>query len=131
MTIPHVVLDTSVLVSGLLGGSSVLVLKRWRQGSFTLIISSEIYEEYETVLKRPKFGLPASLVNEMLSFIQEESHWVEPNIQLNIVRDPSDNKFIEAALCGKASAIVNSDRDLLDLKQVEGISIIPPWDFAL
>lgn len=131
MTIPHVVLDTSVLVSGLLGGSSVLVLKRWRQGSFTLIISSEIYEEYETVLKRPKFGLPASLVNEMLSFIQEESHWVEPNIQLNIVRDPSDNKFIEAALCGKASAIVSSDRDLLDLKQVEGISIIPPWDFAL
>lgn len=106
------------------------VLEHWRQGDLTLILSSEIYEEYETVLKRPKFGLPDSLVNEVLSFIREESHWVEPETQLDIVRDPSDNKFLEAALCGKANIIISNDRDLLDLEHVKDISIIPPWEFA-
>ncbi len=130
MTTSRVVLDTSVLVSGLLGGSSVSVLERWRQGDFTLIISPDIYAEYETVLKRPKFKLPASLVNEMLTFIREKSHWVEPKIQINIVRDSTDNKFIEAALDGKASVIISSDRDLLDLKHVKDISIVPPWEFT-
>lgn len=130
------VLDTSVLVSGLLGGSSVPVLKRWRQSEFTLVISPEIYAEYEAVLNRPKFGLPTSLVSELLSFIREQAHWVEPDIQLNpvgsmaTVRDPSDVKFLEAAISGEAGVIVSNDRDLLDLGKVRGISIVPPWEFA-
>jgi predicted nucleic acid-binding protein len=71
VTKTRVVLDTSVLVSGLLGGSSVPVLERWRREEFRLVISPEIYAEYESVLKRPKFGLPSSLVDELLSFIRE------------------------------------------------------------
>ena len=125
----RVVLDTSVLVSGLLGGSSVPVLEHWRREEFRLVVSPEIYAEYESVLKRPKFGLPSSLVDELLSFIRERSHWVEPDVALEIVRDPSDNKFVEAALAGGASTILSSDRDLLDLKDVKGIPIVSPWDF--
>jgi putative PIN family toxin of toxin-antitoxin system len=130
MTLPRVVLDTSVLVSGLLGGSSVPVLKRWRRGEFKLVISPEIYAEYEAVLNRPKFGLPASLVNELLLFIREQSCWVTPDIRLDIVRDASDNKFLEAAVAGEASIIVSNDRDLLDLEKVRSISILPPWEFT-
>jgi hypothetical protein len=126
----RVVLDTSVLASGLLGGSSVPVLERWRRGEFILIVSPEIYAEYESVLKRPKFGLPSSLVDELLSFIRERSHWIEPDVELEIVRDPSDDKFVEAALSGEASTIVSSDRDLLDLKEVKGIPIVSPWNFV-
>jgi putative PIN family toxin of toxin-antitoxin system len=84
----------------------------------------------ESVLKRPKFGLPSSLVDELLSFIRERSHWIEPDVELEIVRDPSDDKFVEAALSGEASTIVSSDRDLLDLKEVKGIPIVSPWNFV-
>jgi len=125
-----VVLDTSVLVSGLLGGSSVPVLESWRREELILVVSPEIYREYESVLKRPKFGLPPSLVDELLSFVRQRSHWVEPDVELEIVRDPSDDKFVEAALSGGANTIVSSDRDLLDLKEAEGIPIVSPWEFA-
>lgn len=130
MTERKVVLDTSVLVSGLLGGSSVPVLESWRREEFILVVSPEIYREYESVLKRPKFGLPPSLVDELLSFVRQRSHWVEPDAELEIVRDPSDDKFVEAALSGGANTIVSSDRDLLDLKEAEGIPIVSPWEFA-
>ena len=82
------------------------------------------------MLKRPKFGLPPSLVDGLLSFVRERSHWVEPDVELEIVRDPSDDMFVEAAVSGGADTIVSSDRDLLDLRDVEGIPIISPWDFA-
>lgn len=130
MTERKVVLDTSVLVSGLLGGSSVPVLESWRREELILVVSPEIYREYESVLKRPKFGLPPSLVDELLSFVRQRSHWVEPDVELEIVRDPSDDKFVEAALSGGANTIVSSDRDLLDLKEAEGIPIVSPWEFA-
>ena len=130
MTERKVVLDTGVLVSGLLGGSSVPVLESWRREEFMLVVSPEIYREYESVLKRPKFGLPPSLVDELLSFVRQRSHWVEPDVELEIVRDPSDDKFVEAALSGGANTIVSSDRDLLDLKEAEGIPIVSPWEFA-
>ena len=130
MTERKVVLDTSVLVSGVLGGSSVPVLESWRREEFILVVSPEIYREYESVLKRPKFGLPPSLVDELLSFVRQRSHWVEPDVELEIVRDPSDDKFVEAALSGGANTIVSSDRDLLDLKEAEGIPIVSPWEFA-
>ena len=130
MTRREVVLDTSVLISGLLGRSSVPVLESWRREEFILVVSPEIYTEYEAVLKRPKFGLPPSLVDELLSFVRGQSNWAEPDIELEIVRDPSDDKFVEAALSGEADTIVSSDRDLLDLKEAEGIPIVSPWEFA-
>ena len=57
-------------------------------------------------------------------------HWVEPDIALEIVRDPSDDKFVEAALSGEADTMISSDRDLLDLKDVKGVPIVSPWDFV-
>lgn len=119
-----------MLVSGLLGGSSVPVLESWRREEFILVVSPETYREYESVLKRPKFGLPPSLVDELLSFVRQRSHWVEPDVELEIVRDSSDDKFVEAALSGGANTIVSTDRDLLDLKEAEGIPIVSPWEFA-
>lgn len=70
----RVVLDTNVVVSGLLGGTATEVIRRWRAGSFDLILSEEIMTEYEDVLNRPKFNLPVWVVEELLdTFVQERS----------------------------------------------------------
>jgi putative PIN family toxin of toxin-antitoxin system len=73
---PRVVLDTNVLVSGLLGGTATEVIRQWRTGAFDLILSAEILAEYEEVLSRPKFKLPQWIVQELLDYVREEAHWV-------------------------------------------------------
>jgi putative PIN family toxin of toxin-antitoxin system len=131
MTIPRVVLDTNVLVSGLLGGSGLSVMQHWRRGDFVLVVSPQILTEYTAVLKRPKFGLPGWLVDELLTFIREQADWTKPETQVEVARDPSDDKFLEAAISGKADYIVSADNDLLDLGTFKNIPIVPPWEFAL
>jgi len=130
VTVPRVVLDTNVLVSGLLGGAGLPVLKRWRSGGFVLVVSPEIFAEYSAVLSRPKFGLPEWLVSDLLGFIREQAEWVEPDIGVEVARDPADDKFLAAAIYGQADCVVSGDRDLLDLKVFEGIPIVSPWEFA-
>ena len=44
-------------------------------------------------------------------------------------RDPTDDRFLEAAVNGRAGVIVTSDRDLLDLHPFRGIEILTPADY--
>jgi putative PIN family toxin of toxin-antitoxin system len=41
-------------------------------------------------------------------------------------RDPKDNKFLDAAVNGRADVIVTGDKDLLDLNPFRGIAIVTP-----
>ena len=64
------------------------------------------------------------------STILEKSIIVIPALNLNIVdKDPDDNKFIEAAVEGKADYVVTQDKHLLEIKQYTGINIITPEEF--
>jgi predicted nucleic acid-binding protein len=40
--------------------------------------------------------------------------------------DPDDDKYLAAALDGRASLVVTGDPDLLALKQYEGVRIVNP-----
>lgn len=127
---PRTVMDTNVLVSGLLGGTATEVIRQWREGAFTLIVSAEIVTEYEAVLSRSKFKLPEWVIQELLGYIRQQAEWVTPDREIHAVeRDPSDNKFLEAAVSGHAKWLVSGDNDLLDLDEFEGIPIIPSWEF--
>ena len=44
-------------------------------------------------------------------------------------RDANDDKFLEAAVNGRASAIGTGDRDLLVLHPFRGIAIVTPTDY--
>jgi predicted nucleic acid-binding protein len=55
---------------------------------------------------------------------------VDPAQDLNVVQaDPADNRYLECAVEGGASYIVAGDKHLLDLKEYEGIVILPPAGF--
>lgn len=125
---PQIVVDTSVLVSGLLGGAATEVIRRWRAGTFDLILSAEILAEYEAVLSRPRFKLPPWVVQELLSHIRAQARWTVPSQTAVEIRDPQDAKFLQAALGGGANLIVTEDKDLLDLGEFQGVRIVPPWD---
>jgi uncharacterized protein len=126
----RVVLDTNVLISGLLGGAAAEIIAHWRNDAFDVIVSQEIVEEYERVLSRPKFNLPEWVVQELLDYVRRRAQWSEQQLDLgSVVRDPADAKFLEAAVAGHADLIVSGDYDLLDLGRFESIAIISLREF--
>jgi predicted nucleic acid-binding protein len=53
-----------------------------------------------------------------------------PSLPPVIQHDPSDDKFLECALAGKAASIISGDKHLLNLSQFKGILILKPYDFV-
>ena len=55
------------------------------------------------------------------------AEWVAvPDSIERFSRDPDDDKFIHAALAGRADVLISGDGDLPDLRAVQGVSILPP-----
>jgi len=46
-----------------------------------------------------------------------------------VCRDPDDDNILAAAVSGKCDCIITGDKDLLVLKEYEGIDIFSPRDF--
>ena len=128
----RVVLDTNTVVSALLfSGISSKLVSLWQKGLITPLLSREILDEYLRVLSYPKFDLSEGEIKEL---IQEEilpyAEVVKPKRRLRVVqRDPSDNKFVECTVAGKARVIISGDKELLSLGRYRQIPIQSPAQF--
>ncbi|MBE7432705.1 MAG: putative toxin-antitoxin system toxin component, PIN family [Anaerolineales bacterium] len=126
----RVVVDTNIIVSGYLGGSLEAVIVAWKSGKFTLIVTDAIAAEYLAVLNRPKFKIERAEIEDFSALLLDKSEFVIPLAKINAVpADPSDNKFLEAAVAGKANLIVSGDGHLLELETYHEIPIIPAHEF--
>ena len=126
----RVVIDTNIMVSAYLGGALKVIIVAWKSGKFTLVVSDAIADEYREVLRRPKFQIEQTELDDFFSLLLDKAEFVIPVENLNVVtEDPSDNKFIEAAIAGKARLIVSGDNHLLELKSFKDIPIITARDF--
>ena len=129
------VLDTNVIVSAVLirGGIEDRVLRAWFLGQYRLVLSVPILEEVLRVLDYPRIRSRRWMSDEetvhLLERLAESSALVEGKQRLRICRDPADDKFVAAALEGKADYIVTGDADLLDLGKYQGIEIVTPRQF--
>jgi uncharacterized protein len=128
----RIVLDTNAVISALLfNGLSSKLISLWQKGLITPLLSREILDEYLRVLSYPKFELSEKEIKEL---IQEEilpyAEVVKPKRRLRVVqRDPSDNKFLECAVSGKAAVIISGDKDVLSLGRYRQIRIQSPAQF--
>ena len=115
-----IVIDTSVLISALIGsqGPSREILRRCLQDTYNPLVSNALFLEYEDVSKREKILELCPLTNyeirELLNAFYKTCRWVpiyylwRPNI-----KDEGDNFLIELALAGNASRIItNNIKDL-------------------
>ena len=76
------------------------------------------------------FLLPNEIIADYLRGFSVFAEVCKPGKRIFIIRnDPHDNKFIEAAIGGKADFIVSGDHHLLDLKEYQGIKILTVKDF--
>ena len=126
----RVVLDTNIFVSMSLGGRVGKLYIAWKARQFTLIVSDEIHSEYLDVLSRPKLHLAAETISIVTAHLQRKAKFVIPSEAIKVIdADPSDNKFLEAALAGKADCVVSGDSHLLDLKTFHGIPVLTAREF--
>jgi putative PIN family toxin of toxin-antitoxin system len=124
---PRVVLDTSVLVRGILSsrGPSGYILDSFFGGAFDLVLSLSIIAEVESVLRRrhirarPAFNTEDS--HDLLVALIEASHIASGTYHVDLVpTDTKDNPIVSTALEGGAGMIVTEDaRDLLSLKVIK------------
>ncbi len=135
---PRVVLDTNVLVSGTIvrHGAPARILVAARMKRISLIVSSYLFAEYLTVMRRPhiakrypRFQEESEIVRR---FIQANAVFVEPFYVPNVIADdPKDDAILACAVTGKARYIVSGDEHLLNLGHYRGIKILTPRDFVV
>jgi putative PIN family toxin of toxin-antitoxin system len=112
-----VVLDTNIVVSSLLfRGAASAVHKAWVEGRIELLFSRDMLAEYPQVLSYSKFKLSRDEVEylmeeEIVPFGHEVE--VEDSGTSWIPEDGDDDRFVEAAIQGKADALVSGDDHIL------------------
>ncbi len=132
----RVILDTNTLVSAVINvplSVSQEIYQNFIKKRFELIISPPLILEVEDVLNRnhvKKLHKRSSIeLQKFISQLTKLSMIVTGETKVEIVRDPEDDKIIVAAVEGNADYIVSRDKDLLDLKEYQGIQIITPEEF--
>lgn len=124
---PQIVLDTNVLVSGLLSsrGAPAGILNLVVNGSLILVLDTRIFNEYSDVLGREKFGFPEDAVHEILSFIRREGLFTIPQPVTCRVPDPGDLPFIEVSLHSRVPIVTGNTRHF----KGSGTVVLTPADF--
>jgi hypothetical protein len=126
----RVVFDTNVIVSSALGKTLALIFEKWDEGRFTVIVTSEIIGEYFEVINRPKFKLVQETIDRIARYVYLFSEFVVPQEKIQAIQaDPTDNKFLEAAVAGKVDFIVSGDKHLLELKEFRSIPVLSAREF--
>ena len=126
-----VVIDTNVLVSALLKPKSkpAKILRLVIQGNIEIIVNDHILAEYYEVPHRPKFRLNPKEVDIIMDFFH--SFGIKPPALPQIIDlpDPSDAPFVEAAIAGRADAIVTGNQKHFPDEQCKGILVASPSEF--
>lgn len=132
----RVVFDANQFVSAILhpDGLPAKALNAWREGLFELVISPSIISEIRRVLNYPKlYKIHKKSPKEIDLFLEDFeilAFLVPGKLPLSVVaNDPSDDKYLIAALEGGASFLVTGDSDLLHIRDYKGIKIITPRKF--
>lgn len=126
-----VVIDTNIIINGLLKGSCRPILEALIEKKFCLATSKPLISEILDVCARPKFRnrIDKKDRERLLAIIKEAAKIVKPKIKINDCRDKDDNIILECAIASNAQIIITNDADLLVLNPYRNVSIILPEDF--
>ena len=124
--------DVNVLISGLLArsGAPALLLGKWLEGEFELVVTERLLAELEATLARPKLRrhFDEAEVGGFLELLRSLAETVEdPDTKPRVTsRDPKDDYLIAAAASARAT-LVTGDAHLLELEG--SIPVLSPRAF--
>ena len=123
----RVVLDTNVLVSGVLTpyGPPGQLLDLVLAGELTLVVEPRILHEYRTVLVRPRFKLNPAHVQSLVDTLEEAGLAVNAFPWRWPLHDRSDEVFLAAADAGRALLVTCNTADFPPAKR-GGVAVLTP-----
>ncbi|MGA7538117.1 MAG: putative toxin-antitoxin system toxin component, PIN family [Steroidobacteraceae bacterium] len=134
---PRVVLDTSVIVAGLRSrlGASNRLLELVAEERLVPLVTTALFLEYEEVLKRPEQRLATGMdEKDIAGFMAAVVSAAEP-VEVHFLwrpqlADPDDEIVLEAAVNGRAQAIVTHNvRHFAPATGEFGIEVVTPGTF--
>src|SRR5258708_38573718 len=132
----RVVADTDVIVAAMRSpsGASAAILRTARQGRITLLVSVPLALEYEAICSEAEHRLAAGLSErEVEIFLDAGVATAEP-VKTHFLwrpqlRDPGDEMVLEAAVNGRANALVTFNvREFGTVPARFGIGVMIPRD---
>ena len=130
----RIVIDTSVVVSALIGaqGPAREVLRQGLEGRFVPLISTPLFQEYQSLVSRPDIlaqcPLQAGEIQTLMNAWYDCCQWIRiyylgrPNLP-----DEDDNFLFELAMAGNAELILTQNlRDMAPELAFPRIRVLTP-----
>ncbi len=128
----RIVLDTNVLVSGLLSphGTPGEIVRLAAAGELTLCLDARIPSEYREVLRRPAFAFDAHLVDVLLEQLERTGLPVTALPLAAPLPDPDDEAFLAVAASAHAAALVTGNLRHFPPHLRQGVRVATPAELV-
>jgi putative PIN family toxin of toxin-antitoxin system len=125
-----VVLDTNVIVSGVLTAQGVCaqILDMLTEGVFGVYVDDRILAEYDSVLRRPRLHLIANDAAEIMGWIRSVAEPVGAVPLPTELPDPENMPFLEIAASTGALLVTGNIRHY-PKRSRSGVAVLSPREF--
>ena len=111
------------------------IIKAWEEKKIVVLFNRTILDEIHEVLLRPAIRkyhrLTDIQIEEFCGHIEQFGILIPQSKKLpRFPVDPDDLAIIDCAIIGKAEFLVTGDKELLDLRTIEELSIVSPSAFV-
>ena len=109
-----IVIDTNLVASAIFfGGRPEKLMDLLINKRFDAYTNGVIIEEYNSTVEKLKKDYPDKAEKFALPDIISKMHQIDVTTEVQVCRDPDDDKFIGCAIDSKSKYIVSGDKDLL------------------
>jgi putative PIN family toxin of toxin-antitoxin system len=125
-----IVLDANVIIAAFATRGLCESIMEVCLSDHKILLCDELLEE---ILKnlRLKIKLSDKIVHDISDLLMEQASMIDPvPLSQDICRDSDDVKILGLAVAANANYIVTGDKDLLVLKEFQGIPILNPRAFS-
>ena len=127
-----VVLDTNVVVSGLMNGSGMpgRIVDLALENRFQVAYDNRILGEYEDVLARPELHIRPTLAKAIIAHIELTGQLID-SVKLSSegTKDPDDMPFVEVFISSNAQALVTGNLRHFAPLVDKNLAVLPPTQF--
>lgn len=127
----RIVLDTNVLVSGLLNsqGAPARIVALALAGAVQICHDNRILAEYTEVLARPRFKFDPQHVRDVMGKLEQDGIPIQPSSEPLGLPDIDDEPFLAAALAASADFLITGNLKHYPPDKRRGCAVISPADF--
>jgi len=124
-----VFLDTPVIVSAAAVRGLCADVLREVLAYHELILSIPVIAELNSILYQ-QLKLPDDIITESIGFLYQDAHVSERFGKIDVdINDKEDILILSSAIHGEAELFVTGDKELLQLKNMNGMEIVSPRMF--